>query len=217
MKQEDAIRAQLSQVLEESKFSYERELIYAMMEQKSKKPAQALSHAIRAGLLVPGPFDTKADSLPGSADLRVQAWTADLQSQSGDPKVALEMYKNLEKHIRLQISSKTEVRVDDVAASLGVPPMPALDGVLLAEGDLLEKQGRWGEAAATYSRAVDDKMGGNQALYQYARSLSKTGTPANQTKAHAVLEKLSSSNGDFWTKLAREALADENTREGGKQ
>ena len=155
IKEQEAIRAQLAQVLEESKFSYERELIYALMDQKSKKTPQALSHAIRAGLSMPSGVGPDAAS-----DLRVQAWTAELQAQAGDSKVALEMYKNLEKHIRLQNSSKIQpsgVKTDEVASSLGIPPMPTLDVILLAQGGLLEKQGRWGEAASTYARAVDKK------------------------------------------------------------
>jgi tetratricopeptide (TPR) repeat protein len=215
MKEEAQVRAHLADVHEESPFSYESELILGLMDQKKGKLTAALSHAIRAQLLKP--------ETAKNADQRVVAWIADLQAQAGDPSVALAMENNLEKHLRLK--PVTPMTNDSIAASLGIPAMPPLDVVLLAEGQLLEKQGHWGEAAATYARAVDEKMGGNQALYQYARSLRKTGVPANLTKAHAVLEKLvaataTPANGvaakeDFWTKLAREALADE-TMEGGK-
>lgn len=206
MKEEKAIRAHLAQVLEESHFSYERELILGLMDQKSKKESSALAHAIQAQMLMPAP-----EARDASGDLRVNAWIAELQAHAGDTKVALEMYRNLEKHVRLQ--AKTTQKTDVIAANLGVPPMPPLDVVILAQGGLLEKHGLWGEAAAIYGSAVEEKIGGNQALFQYARSLSKTGVAADRQRAHAVLEKLASSQGqdDFWKKLARESLADDNT------
>jgi tetratricopeptide (TPR) repeat protein len=241
LKEEVAIRGHMAQVREESPFSYQRELILGLMEQKAKKEGAALSHAIRAQMLKPQQAEAKAgekesrDLRPD--DLRVNAWIADLQAQEGGAsglQVALEMDKNLEKHIRL--IGKTPVKTDEIAAALGVPPMPPLDLVILSQGQILEKQGRWGDAASTYARAVEDKIGGNQALYQYARTLRKTGIPANRVKARAVLEKLASgeksesrqpgsedaasaggATEDFWKKLAREALSDENTMEGERK
>jgi tetratricopeptide (TPR) repeat protein len=236
MKEEKSVRAHLMQVREESPFSYQKELILGLIEQKSGKQSAALAHAIRAQMLKP------ADVQAGAAadlrsDLRVDAWIADIQAQEGDAaalQVALDMEKNLERHVRLQTASKTPIKNDDVAAALGIPPMPTLDLILLSEGRMQEKQGRWGDAAATYARAVDDKIGGNQALYQYARTLARTGKPGDRVKARAVLEKLASgeksesrqpgseapvaaNTDDFWKKLAREALSDENTMEGGNQ
>jgi hypothetical protein len=91
--------------------------------------------------------------------------------------------------------------------------MPELGLVMITQGEILERLGHWGEAAATYARAMEDGLGGDQAVYQYARSLRKSGGSADRQKAHALLEKLagngSASTDGFWRRLAREALADE--------
>jgi tetratricopeptide (TPR) repeat protein len=214
MKSEGTVREQLAQVKEESHFSYQRELILALMDQKSAKFPSALAHAVRAQLLKP------ADH---SGDLRVQAWIAEIQSETGDKGAALEGYRNLEKHIRLQkdllkTNPKATIGIDEEAAALGVTPVPGLDRVMISQGELLEAQGHWGEAAATYARAMEDGVGGDQVVYQYARSLKKTGNPSDRAKADGLLKKLAANpaSGDaqesFWNKLAREALADEKTK-----
>jgi hypothetical protein len=233
MKAEADVRKQLEQVQAESPFSYQRELILALMDQKADQHAgklpSALAHAVRAQLLNPSKEGVE------TKDLRVQAWIADLQFQAGDKGVAYEMYRNLENHLRLQqeLAHKATaakgappvVAIDSESLTIGIPPMPALDNVVIAEGQILESQGRWGEAATTYARAMSDGLGGNQVVYRYAMSLKKTG---DQAKAHTVLEKLaadrqvasgetagatSEAGGleetDFWKKLAKEALADE--------
>jgi tetratricopeptide (TPR) repeat protein len=224
MKAEVEVRKQLEQVQAESPFSYQRELILALMDQQSGKLPSALAHAVRAQLLNPSKEGVE------TKDLRVQAWIADLQFQAGDKGVAYEMYRNLENHLRLQqeLAKKKAapvVAIDSESLTLGIPPMPALDNVVIAEGQILESQGRWGEATTTYARAMGDGLGGNQVVYRYAMSLKKTG---DQAKAHTVLEKLaadrqlasgetaaatSEAGGleetDFWKKLAKEALADE--------
>jgi tetratricopeptide (TPR) repeat protein len=224
VKAEAEVRKQLEQVQAESPFSYQRELILALMDQKGGKLQSALAHAVRAQLLNPSKEGVE------TKDLRVQAWIADLQFQAGDKGVAYEMYRNLENHLRLQqeLTKKKGASVsviDTESLTIGIPPMPSLDNVVIAEGQILESQARWGEAAATYSRAIADGLGGNQAFYQYAMSLKKIGTSGDREKAHEVLEKLAADRQpanegaageaggvdvtDFWKKLAKEALADE--------
>jgi tetratricopeptide (TPR) repeat protein len=231
MQAEASVREHLGKVQEESPFSYEREVILALMDQKHAKNEAALSHAVKAQLLKPN-----TESVQGK-DLRVQAWIADLQAQVGDKGVAFEMYRNLEKHLRLEKSSTAQgksvagavpavpVTIDEEASSLGIPPMPSLDVVMISEGHILEAQGRWGEAAATYARAMEDGIGGDQVIYQYARSLKKTGQASDRVKAHKFLEQLAAGTetrtpaagttaaitDDFWKKLAKETLADEKT------
>src|SRR6185437_2553773 len=116
MSSEGSVRDQLAFVKEESHFSYQRELILALMDQKGGKYSSALAHAVRAQLLKP------ADT---SGDLRVQAWIAEIQAQNGDKDAALESYRNLEKHVRLQqdlmkTNPKAKPGFDDEAAALGV-------------------------------------------------------------------------------------------------
>ena len=79
---------------------------------------------------------------------------------------------------------------DEEAAALGVTPVPGLDRIMITEGELLEAQGRWGEAAGTYARAMDDGVGGNQVIYQYARSLKKTGSSARPCESGCFVEEV---------------------------
>jgi hypothetical protein len=69
-----------------------------------------------------------------------------------------------------------------------------------------------------YARALEDKVGGDQMSYQYARALLKSG---QREKALAQFEKLATSSerdpaaakqNDFWKKLATETLADEKVK-----
>jgi tetratricopeptide (TPR) repeat protein len=226
MKAEALVRKQLEQVQAESPFSYQKELILGLMDQQGGKLASALAHAVRAQLLNPTSEGVE------TKDLRVQSWIADLQFQAGDKGVAYEMYRNLENHLRLEkelakkaVGKNTAPAIDSESLTLGIPPMPSLDNLVIAEGQILESQGRWGEAATTYTRAIGDKLGGNQVVYRYAMSLRKIGTTADRAKSREVLEKLAADRDpaatgdaasaavgeetDFWKKLAKEALADE--------
>ena len=215
---EALIRENLALVREESRFSYEREIILGLLDDRAAKSGTALTHAIRAQILAP----------PGAVDYQVDAWLASLQARAGDGKIALEMYKNLEKHLELEKSAKKTVPApESEAAILGVPAVPALDTVVLAQAEMHEKLGDWGAAAATYSRAIDSGLGGSQAVYEYARVLLKSGEQGDRKKAFETLRKLAEANppagtaavqsdvsGDFWKKLAREALENERARLG---
>jgi hypothetical protein len=55
---------------------------------------------------------------------------------------------------------------------------------------------------------MDRGLGGNQAMYGYARALLKSGSHASRDKARTTLQKLTESKTeDFWKKLAQETLA----------
>ncbi|MGZ3699158.1 MAG: hypothetical protein ACXWP5_13570, partial [Bdellovibrionota bacterium] len=59
-------------------------------------------------------------------------------------------------------------------------------------------------------------LGGNEAAFEYARSLLKSGGGDSRKKAFATLEKLANGQngktGDFWVRLAKETLADEQSK-----
>jgi len=215
---ESAIRKRLAEVVEESEFSYGRELILGLLDQRGGKLASALSHAIRAQLLAP------KGSPKGSVEegARLGYWVASLQAAAGESKAAIEGYRSLSKFAmdrKPATDRKPGAQTDgqapspsSLAALLGVAAVPTATALILAEGELLAGQGRWGEAAQAYSRAVEENLGGNQALFEYARALGKTGETADRTKSQATLKKLASSEtDDFWRKLAREALANQET------
>src|SRR6185436_12947695 len=75
-----SIRKAFSGIPQESPFSQQSEIILGLMAEREGKPELALTHAAKAQLLQ-------------SSDLRLLAWGARLQAQSGDARVALEMYR----------------------------------------------------------------------------------------------------------------------------
>ena len=206
---ETRVKAQLAQVTLESPYSFEKEIILGLMDQKAKKTASARNHAVQAQLLMPA-------SSSSEQTLRIAGWLAGLEASDGDVKVAFEMYRNLEKRLADRKGEKPESATKagksplSVAELLGVPEAPSMEFVFLEQGRLLEKLGRWGESAGVYSRAMDAGLGGNQAMFSYARALLKDGGQAGREKAIAMLEKLAVSKvDDFWKKLAIETLEDQ--------
>jgi hypothetical protein len=94
--------------------------------------------------------------------------------------------------------------------------MPTLDKMLLAEAELAERQENWGEAAAAYSKMIENGIENNNVLYSYARDSIKTGLQAKKIKGLEVLRKLSKrqimkNSNDFWIELAKETLANTET------
>jgi predicted Zn-dependent protease len=187
-KTEGKIRELLATVKAESRFSYERELMLGLMDERKKELPTALTHAVRAQLLAPRPAD-------GARDYRLDAWLASLQARAGDSLAAFESYKNIENHVAME-SAEHESEHGKAASAppaseiLGVPPVPSMAGLLLAEGEIQEKLGHWGEAAAIYSRAMTAKVGGDEVVYGYARALLKTGKKEDREKGYGVLKEL---------------------------
>ncbi len=224
------IRQHLSKVREESRFSFESEIILGLLDESEKKLNSALGHAARAQLLLP----KSAGSAAGSSWLEqrraLDNWLASLQFRAGDLNVALGIYRDLERSLELEQKLKAKqnrepgatsqgVSSDNAVIALGLPVVPSLEALVLAQAEILEKLGRWGEAAQTYGRAVEQNWGGNRAIFGYARALIKTGDQTSAKKGFAAMEKVAGSKqDDFWKRLATEALANEKTtaKEGGK-
>ena len=129
---------------------------------------------------------------------------ATLESRAGNSRSAVEIYRKLQ----TEKAPKNSEGTSEIAANLGVPAMGSPQSLILIEGEILAKQGRWGEAAAAYGRAVTEGLGGNQALYEYARALTKSEDTEDSELAQATMKKLADSKvDDFWRKLARKTLA----------
>lgn len=207
------IRNLLSDMRDESRSSYQKEIILGLIDEVEKKAVSALRHAVRAQVL-------RRNAGMGSSS-RLDAWLASLETQSGDPLVALNLYRQLEK-----TRAESKPGDDSLTESiLGLPPAPSLSMTVLSEGKILENLERWQEAADVYSQGIEKGYGGSQLNYQYARALLKTSTPTSRQKAYQVLEKLASpptssqpqaseeTPDPFWKKLAKETLEDEKTRD----
>jgi tetratricopeptide (TPR) repeat protein len=205
-----AIRQALGEVIEESPHSFERELMVALLDEDAGQHTSSLAHALKAHVLIPA-------NDPFKRDPSFVYWLARLESRSGDTVLALEMLGELEKKARL---AGKEVERSAAAKFYGLPSVPSIEGLVIAQAELLEKQARWGEAAGTYARLFDEKKGGSQVAYGYARALLKAGGKQRAAKGVEVLKQLAdpgrapASGDDFWKKLAQEALE---TRRGNNE
>lgn len=200
---EEKIRSLLAEVREESARSYEREIILGLLDEKKAQFNTALTHALKAQMLKPAAPAT---------NLRLESWVAGLQVKAGDPQIALQMLSNLEGRMATQ-NSKSEKGAGDqsIEEILGLPAPMSIEQSIFTRAEISEKLGRWGDVAAAYSRAVDEGLGGGQALYGFGRALLKAG---NRQKGLEVLQKLveskaAESKNDLWKRLASETLANE--------
>jgi tetratricopeptide (TPR) repeat protein len=198
----EAIRAKLEKVVDESPFSYQREIILGMMAEDAKKWAAALEHATGASALLAKV--TREDSIERVA---VDQWTAKLQESAGNTRAAVETYR------KLQRSNLGKEIPRAKAEGVGLAPIEGTEAWVLREGDLLVKLGRYGEASDAFGRAVGSGVGGNRALYNYALSLEKIG--GETSKVESLLKKAAESEqNDFWKELARKKLAGSVAKEG---
>jgi tetratricopeptide (TPR) repeat protein len=194
------IRELLAQVVDESPFSFEREIMLGILDEAVSKQASALQHATRARMLI------SQGNTSYTADVAVvDQWIADLQAATGIGRASIETYRKLS-------SSKIEGE-PGIPVQLGLKSLKGRENWIIAEGEQLAKLGRWGEAASVYEKAVNDGVGGNRAMYEYANALSKTQT--NERKVQTLLKKLAESETeDFWRELARKAITGQNAKEG---
>lgn len=193
----DDIKFLLGKIVSESQYSYEKEILMGLIEEQNEKYATALSHALKAQILNPDPDSQKTDD-----GIRIDAWVARLQSKAGRSSEAIEVYRKLK-------SLKRESKISTGAADvLGLKGLERSEEWVVAEGDLLGRMGKWGEAARAYSEAIDRGLDGSRLKYHYAMALLKTGRQSDKKIALETLEKIAGSQeDDFWKKLAMEALA----------
>lgn len=200
-KNEEVIRAKLSQMSDESPFAYQKEIILGLIAESEKKWASALTHASKAAMLLTQM--SQDDSLDRIA---IDQWSANLQVQGGNTRSALETFRKLQR-------SNPAPGVRAKAEGVGLKPIASRESWILSEAELAAKLEKWGEAADAYGRAVSAGLGGNRAIYQYALSLEKSGV--EDSKVDEQLEKAASSEkNDFWKELARKKLAGANAKEG---
>ncbi len=185
------ITALLQQIIEESPYSYEREVLFSMLEHRGGRPASALQRALKARMLAPGAERDQP---------RLLHWIARLNKESGNILGAVQAYRELRQGQQLDSGR---------LATIGVAPVPSRQSLLLAEIDLLSSLGSWGEAAAIMGDSKADEPGAldSPLRYQYAQVLRKTGKSEDLKKSQALLEVLAKDAPEqFWKRMAQEAL-----------
>ncbi|MBI2712128.1 MAG: tetratricopeptide repeat protein [Bdellovibrio sp.] len=174
------IRNLLETVRDESAYSFEKELILGLIDQREGKFESALKHVNLAESLNPS--------------VRVQAWQGLLQKDHGDLRTALEVFRDLEKRMVLRgktPSHQAEHSADAIDNPLALPEMPSLEEVLRAEAEILEKQNEWAGVVEVYQRALEYGLTQPSIHYSYARALEKMGTTAEVVLAGSELNTLS--------------------------
>ncbi len=200
MGDEEQIKEFLDKVIEESPFSYEKELILGLIEDKKNNVEGALKHAILAQSLSHGDYVN---------DLRVLAWTAGLQTKNKAFDAALESYKRIDEIIKNK--SQTKIKDDALALSeqVGIPDFPDDNKRVVLQIDIYEIQKNYEDGVKFIEEKIAKGIKDNNILYQYATMLGKTNNYENEKKARAVFaEIVKSKKDDFWKKLAQEVLAD---------
>ena len=187
-------RSLLSKVIEESPYSYERELILSMVESAASRPALALTHVAKAQALAPA--EEKRAS-------RVLFLLAKLQAESGNSSAAIETLRELRKAPQSASNQQEASRL----VALGLPAAPSAQDLLMLESEQLTRLKRWGEVARLlgsdeYSESLNSSL-----RYQWALALSKTGKVEDRNKSAEILQTLAQgAPEEFWKNLAREAL-----------
>lgn len=199
------LRELLLKVVEESPFSYERELVGALMESASERPALALTHLLKAQALAPASEKNSP---------RILALMARLQAESGNSNASAGTYAQL-------LAQKPETAVDsDRLAALRLPTVPAPQTLTLLYVEQLTNLGRWGEIARVLSAQEEAGTLNSPLRYEFARALSRTGVAKDKSKSTKLLQGLAEgAPEEFWKNLAREALnqPEVNAKEGRRQ
>lgn len=208
------IRKALENVREASRYSFEKELMLSQMEAQEGRMKEALSHASQAQILAP--------QVSGGHP-RLDAWIASLHESLGSQDVAAQLYRALAEGTA---AAREPAAANDLAtpeAVLGYPPALTREKARLSEAQLLEKLGKWGEAATAYSDAAARSDTPTRAIFAQARALFKTGTKGDRAKGQELLRKLASlkpgkkaEKPDFWIRLADEMLTNEENRKAVK-
>jgi hypothetical protein len=204
------IRPLLQKVEEESPYSYERELLYSLLELRAGRPAAGLQAAQKALLLAPA---------SEKSQLRLMHWIARLQAQAGNKLAAMGAYSQLRVEIQKQAGKQQE---SPRLVALGIPALPPNASLALSETDLLVAEKRWGDAASILvsefaKNAESDPKLGSPLKFRQAQVLAQTGNPQDLKKSRELLENLTKqAPEEFWKKMAQEALINSkpNAKEG---
>ena len=193
-----AIRVELSQVRDDSAFTYEKELLLGLMDERQNKLAEALSHVLRAQLL--------------KKSLILDSWIASLELKMDHRPEALSIYENLEKRFMQKESLKESA--SDREKALGLKEPESLLELYLVQAKINEQLGHWQQAQAIYEKALRQGYESNRVRFFLARCLYQSGNSINISHAKDIFQKMigsqsTDSTEEFWRGLAAEVLSNQ--------
>ncbi|NDF14555.1 hypothetical protein EB061_04445, partial [bacterium] len=190
--------ARLEFIRETSPRALEKHLLLALLYREQEEYSKALAQAkILAPLVSRRSPLQRAQILSLAGELGNRALDADFAAKSfREARQALTKAKD-----------KEGAGYGEGLAYRQLSAAPAEATLVKGEGEALEKQEKWKEAVALYSRAVENKVGGNHILYAHAKAILKSGGKDSRRSARVSLQKIEQSqDDDVWKRLAQETL-----------
>ncbi len=196
----------LTQVIDESPYSYQRELILSVMADQAKDLDRTRKHAEQAEVLM--------DKFAPSTDPQVYYWIAQILGKQDRRVASAEALEKLVATMDADPSAAGAKKVLRYPAvvSIGIPEIPPANELSIQIASLYEQEGLWKKAAETYDKLVTRGFQKNRTRYAKLRALKKLSATGDaglyQTAIQQTLEEISKSDeNDFWKKLAQEELA----------
>ncbi len=195
-KQSERLLARLGFIRDESKFSFERDLIFTLFYVDAGEATKA--DAILERMV------SRMNKLTPRERVQVLSFAGETAISAQDLDFAAKVLKQARQSLQ-KLSEKDQGEL----SYRHLNSVPTLNYLYQIEGETLEKLQKWKEAVALYSEAIENKVGGNHLLYAHAKALLKEGGRDSKKVASQSLEKIQQSQeDDVWKRLARETLSE---------
>ena len=184
----------LAYIRDGSRSAFERDVLLALFHFEKEEFTKSLEFSKK---MVQG-----SQKLPARTRAQVWGFAAEVAGRASD----LEFLEKSAREASLALKA-SDLKDQDELTFRHLSAVPAQSYLVQLQGEALEKQEKWKEAVALYSRAVENKIGGNHILYSHAKAILKAGGKDSKKLAGVSLEKIQQSqDDDVWKRLAQEKL-----------
>jgi len=194
----------LSNVSDDSFYTFEKHVILGLLALKESNFQSAISHASQAQVLI----DKNEDHYE-EKNLRIDCWIAGMYLNANNLDFSSSLFSKIEKKIKLIDKKKVTGEY-----FLSIPQLPTFDEIILTEGSIFEKLNHWEKACEVYSISMNHEIKNDQIYYKYARMLSKLNAKQSRSLEHKIKKEINELNNylkntteSFWKKLALEVLS----------
>lgn len=207
VKAKEKIEAALNKITDESKFSYDREIVAGLLAEKTGRIITALKHASKAELLMPARLKGTSGSF-SEEHARILYWQAALHQRAGNSSQAVSIWESLVPYYaENRAATRRTLASLTPAVVLGVGALPSEENFKFDLADALSSAGRWAEAAQLYSQFMVSESKADRAKFGYSRAMLEQTHGPDRKKYSTILEEVASSAKDsFWKKIASEYL-----------
>lgn len=190
--------ARLEFIRETSPRALEKHLLLALLYREQEEYSKALAQA-----KILAPLVSRRSPLQRA---QILSLAGELGNRTLDADFAAKSFREARQALT-KAKDKEGAGYGEGLAYRQLSAAPAEATLVKGEGEALEKQEKWKEAVALYSRAVENKVGGNHILYAHAKAILKSGGKDSRRSARVSLQKIEQSqDDDVWKRLAQETL-----------